>query len=71
MAFALTGARIFDGENISGGLAVVIDGGRIAEVVPEEKLASGIERRIFERRTSGARIHRCAGERRRRRLAQR
>ncbi len=32
MAFALTGARVFDGESIRGGLAVIIDGGRIAEV---------------------------------------
>jgi N-acetylglucosamine-6-phosphate deacetylase len=47
MVFALTGARVFDGENIRSGLAVVVDGGSIAEVVPEEKLASGIERRIL------------------------
>ena len=47
MAFALTGARVFDGESIRSGLAVIIDGDRIAEVVPEEKLASGIERRIL------------------------
>ncbi len=47
MAFALTGARVFDGESIRGGLAVVIDGDRIAEVVSEEKLASGIERRVL------------------------
>ena len=45
MAFALAGARVFDGESIRGDLAVVVDDGRIAEVVPEEKLASGIERR--------------------------
>ena len=38
MAFALTGARVFDGESIRGGLAVVIDGARIADVVPEEAL---------------------------------
>ncbi len=47
MAFALTGARVFDGESIRGGLAVVIGGGRITEVVPEEKLAAGIERRVL------------------------
>ncbi|HUQ35144.1 MAG TPA: N-acetylglucosamine-6-phosphate deacetylase [Aestuariivirga sp.] len=47
MAFALTRARVFDGESIRSGLAVVVDGDRIAEVVPEEKLASGIERRIL------------------------
>ena len=48
MAFALTGARVFDGETIRSGLAVVVDGGRIAEVAPEEKLASGIERRMLK-----------------------
>jgi N-acetylglucosamine-6-phosphate deacetylase len=47
MVFALAGARVFDGNNIRSGLAVVIDGERIAEVVPEQKLASGIERRIL------------------------
>ncbi|MDP1700339.1 MAG: N-acetylglucosamine-6-phosphate deacetylase [Aestuariivirga sp.] len=47
MAFALTGARVFDGETIHSGLAVVIEGGRITEVVPGEKLASGIERRVL------------------------
>jgi N-acetylglucosamine-6-phosphate deacetylase len=45
MAFALAGARVFDGESIRGGLAVVINGDRIADVVPDEKLASGVERR--------------------------
>ena len=47
MAFALTGARVFDGENISGSLAVVVDGERIVEVVAEQKIAPGIERRIL------------------------
>lgn len=47
MAFALTGARVFDGETIRGGLAVVIDGERIVEVVSEERLAAGLERRAL------------------------
>lgn len=47
MVFALTGARVFDGENTRSGLAVVVDGGRIADVIQEEKLASRIERRIL------------------------
>ena len=47
MAFALAGARIFDGESIRDGLAVVVDGGRIAEIVPKEELATGIERRVL------------------------
>jgi N-acetylglucosamine-6-phosphate deacetylase len=47
MAFALTGSRVFDGESIREGLAVVIDGGRIAEVVSGNKLAASIERRVL------------------------
>jgi N-acetylglucosamine-6-phosphate deacetylase len=46
-AFALAGARVFDGERIRGGLAVVIEGDRIVEVVAEEKLAADIERRAL------------------------
>ena len=48
MAFALTGARVFDGETIRSDLAVIVDGGRITEVAPEDKLASGIERRMLK-----------------------
>lgn len=47
MAFALAGARVFDGESIRGGLAVVVESGRIAEVVPEKKLSVGVERRAL------------------------
>ena len=47
MAFALTGARVFDGENTRSGLAVVVDGERVADVIHEERLASGIERRVL------------------------
>lgn len=47
MAFAITGARVFDGETIRSGLAVVVDGSRIAKVVTEDKLAAGIERRVL------------------------
>ncbi|MDO8353810.1 MAG: N-acetylglucosamine-6-phosphate deacetylase [Aestuariivirga sp.] len=47
MAFALTGARVFDGEAIRSGLAVIVEGGRIAEVAPEEKLAFSVERRTL------------------------
>jgi N-acetylglucosamine-6-phosphate deacetylase len=45
MAFALVGARVFDGERMRDGAAVVIDGGRVAEVEPAADLAPGIERR--------------------------
>ena len=41
MAFALTGARVFDGESIRDGMAVVIDGSRIAEVVCGERSSKG------------------------------
>jgi N-acetylglucosamine-6-phosphate deacetylase len=47
MAFALTGARVFDSESIRNGLAVVLDGTRIVEVAAVEKLAKGIERRVL------------------------
>jgi N-acetylglucosamine-6-phosphate deacetylase len=47
MAFALTGARIFDGDGIRNDMAVVIDDARIIEVVAVEKLAKGIERRVL------------------------
>ncbi len=48
MAFALTGARIFDGESIHDEMAVVIDGSRIGKVVAVENLPRDIERRVLE-----------------------
>ena len=47
MAFALTGARIFDGDSIHSEMAVVLDGARIIEVVAVENLAKGVERRAL------------------------
>jgi N-acetylglucosamine-6-phosphate deacetylase len=47
MVFALTGARVFDGETIRVGLAVVIKDTRIVDVVPQEKISSTIEKRIM------------------------
>jgi N-acetylglucosamine-6-phosphate deacetylase len=47
MAFALTGARVFDGESIRNEMAVVIDGVRITEVIAVKNLAKGVERRIL------------------------
>lgn len=47
MAFALTGARVFDGETVRGGLAVIIDGARIADIKPENKVAANLERRAL------------------------
>ncbi len=45
MAFALTGARIFDGETIRDGRAVIVEGARIADVMAAGRIAAGIERR--------------------------
>ncbi len=45
---ALTGARIFDGTRLVEGQAVLIDGSRIAGVVPTGDLPSGAERRRVE-----------------------
>lgn len=47
MAFALTGARVFDGESIRNDMAVVIDDARVAEVVAAKNLAKGVERRAL------------------------
>ncbi len=41
MTTALTGARIFDGTRIVDGYAVIIDGERIAAVVPEREAPAG------------------------------
>ncbi len=43
MGFALTGARVFDGETMRDGLAVIIDGERIRDVVPANKIDRDIE----------------------------
>lgn len=47
MAFAITGARIFDGESFQDGMAVVVEGPRISQFVPEAELAVGVERRTL------------------------
>jgi N-acetylglucosamine-6-phosphate deacetylase len=43
MAFAFTGARVFDGESFQDGMAVVVEGRRISQFVPERELAAGVE----------------------------
>jgi N-acetylglucosamine-6-phosphate deacetylase len=48
MAFALVGARVFDGERMRDGAAVVIDGGRIVEIKTAADLPPKIERRRVE-----------------------
>ena len=45
MTMALTGARLFDGERMRDGHAVVIEGERIAGVVPEAGLDAALPRR--------------------------
>lgn len=44
MAFALTGARVFDGEAFHDGLAVVVEGRCIADVLPDNTLETGVFR---------------------------
>lgn len=44
MKFALIGARVFDGEALLQGRAVIVDSGRVAAVIPEGEIG-GIERR--------------------------
>lgn len=43
MAFALSGARIFDGERFHDASAVVVEGRTIVDVVPKAEVAAGIE----------------------------
>jgi N-acetylglucosamine-6-phosphate deacetylase len=45
MAFALTGARVFDGDKIHDGLAAIVEGSRIKDVVTAGRIAAGVERR--------------------------
>jgi len=44
MATALVGATLFDGTQLRHGAAVLIDSGKIAGVMPEEKLPKDVER---------------------------
>src|SRR5690606_7070305 len=48
MAFALTGARIFAGGRLVEGHAVVVDGDRIAAVVPHADIPADAEQRRVE-----------------------
>lgn len=48
MTFALTGARIFDGNHVLEGRAVVVENGRIRAVPIEKDLGPGIEIRQIE-----------------------
>jgi len=48
MTFALTGARIFDGNHVLEGRAVVVENSRIRAVPHEKDLGTGIERRRIE-----------------------
>ncbi|QFU17751.1 N-acetylglucosamine-6-phosphate deacetylase [Microvirga thermotolerans] len=48
MTFALTGARIFDGDHMLEGRAVVVENGRIIAIPSEKDLPAGVERRRLE-----------------------
>ena len=48
MAFALTGARIFDGARLVEGAAVIVDGRTIKAFVPERDLPPGLEQQTVE-----------------------
>ncbi len=48
MAFALTGARVFDGDSIRDSHSVVIDGARITDVVANDRIGAGVERRQLD-----------------------
>jgi N-acetylglucosamine-6-phosphate deacetylase len=48
MAFALRGARVFDGESIHSGLAVVVEDTRILDVVAVEKIPKSAEMRSLD-----------------------
>jgi N-acetylglucosamine-6-phosphate deacetylase len=48
MAFAIVGARIFDGARVREGHALVVEGGRIGAVLPERELEPGTDKREVE-----------------------
>jgi N-acetylglucosamine-6-phosphate deacetylase len=48
MAFALQGARIFDGAHLRDGEAVIVDRGRISAVVKDSDVPAGVEVRRIE-----------------------
>ena len=48
MPFALTGARVFDGDSFRDGLAVVVSAGKIAFVIPESQLNASIRRHALD-----------------------
>jgi N-acetylglucosamine-6-phosphate deacetylase len=43
MAFALTGARVFDGEAFHDGMAVVVEGRNVKALLPEREIPSSIQ----------------------------
>jgi N-acetylglucosamine-6-phosphate deacetylase len=48
MAFALVGARVFDGVRIREGCAVVVEGGRVRELCDADGTPAGVERRAID-----------------------
>lgn len=47
MAFALTGARVFDGDTFHDGMAIVVEGPRISQCIPESEVAADVEMRAL------------------------
>ncbi|NJM31390.1 MAG: N-acetylglucosamine-6-phosphate deacetylase, partial [Rhizobiales bacterium] len=45
MAFALTGARVFDGEHFTGEQTVIVEGGHIKTLIPGGVAPEGVDRR--------------------------
>jgi len=48
MAFAITGARIFNGTDMLDGHAVVVEAGKVGALLPADQLPPGIERHEVE-----------------------
>ena len=68
---ALTGARIFDGDDWHDDAALIVRGGVVEAIVPRGAVPSGVRNDRARRRHAGARLRRPAGQWRRRRHAQR
>ena len=72
MQFAVAADHLFDGKTVRRDHAAVIDGPVVRRVLRRTELPGGIPvRHLPDGRLAGAWIHRCAGQRRRRRAVQR
>ena len=48
MAFALSGARVFDGRSFHDGMAIIVEGRTIADFVPQQSLAPSLQQIILD-----------------------